>query len=52
MSPAGGWDGTASIEHRGRADYRYVRADGSTVWIHDRSKLVRDPDGTPLFVQA
>jgi diguanylate cyclase (GGDEF)-like protein/PAS domain S-box-containing protein len=33
-------------------DYRYIRSDGSTVWIHDRSKLVRDPDGTPLFVQG
>jgi diguanylate cyclase (GGDEF)-like protein/PAS domain S-box-containing protein len=33
-------------------DYRYVRPDGATVWIHDRSKLVRDTDGTPLFVQG
>ena len=33
-------------------DYRYIRPDGTTVWIHDRSKLVRDTDGTPLFVQG
>jgi len=33
-------------------DYRYVRPDGSIVWIHDRSKLVRDPDGSALFVQG
>ena len=33
-------------------DYRYIRPDGATVWIHDRSKLVRDADGTPLFVQG
>jgi diguanylate cyclase (GGDEF)-like protein/PAS domain S-box-containing protein len=33
-------------------DYRYVRPDGSIVWIHDRSKLVRDADGRPLFVQG
>lgn len=33
-------------------DYRYVRPDGSIVWIHDRSKLVRDADGNALFVQG
>ncbi len=33
-------------------DYRYVKPDGTTVWIHDRSTLVRDADGTPLFVQG
>lgn len=33
-------------------DYRYVRPDGTVVWIHDRSKLIRGPDGRPLFVQG
>jgi diguanylate cyclase (GGDEF)-like protein/PAS domain S-box-containing protein len=33
-------------------DYRYIKPDGTTVWIHDRSKLVRDPEGNPLFVQG
>jgi diguanylate cyclase (GGDEF)-like protein/PAS domain S-box-containing protein len=43
------WLETGSPES---GDYRYVRPDGSVVWIHDQSKLVRDPDGTPLFVQG
>lgn len=43
------WLETGSPES---GDYRYVRPDGRTVWIHDRSKLVRDTDGTPLFVQG
>jgi diguanylate cyclase (GGDEF)-like protein/PAS domain S-box-containing protein len=33
-------------------DYRYLRPDGSIVWVHDRSKMVRDQDGTPMFVQG
>lgn len=33
-------------------DYRYIHADGSVIWIHDRSRVVRDPDGRPLFVQG
>jgi len=33
-------------------DYRYIRPDGRVVWIHDRSAMVRDRDGTPLLVQG
>ena len=33
-------------------DYRYVRPDGRVVWIHDRSAIVHDRDGTPLLVQG
>jgi diguanylate cyclase (GGDEF)-like protein/PAS domain S-box-containing protein len=33
-------------------DYRYIRPDGRVVWIHDRSAIVRDRDGTPLLVQG
>lgn len=33
-------------------DYRYLHADGHLVWIHDRSQLVRDEDGRPMFVQG
>jgi GGDEF domain-containing protein len=29
-----------------------LRPDGSTAWVHDRSKLVRDADGYPMFVQG
>jgi diguanylate cyclase (GGDEF)-like protein/PAS domain S-box-containing protein len=40
---------TGQPEH---GDYRYVRPDGHVVWIHDRSAMVRDLDGTPLLVQG
>jgi diguanylate cyclase (GGDEF)-like protein/PAS domain S-box-containing protein len=33
-------------------DYRYIRPDGRVVWVHDRSAMVRDRDGTPLLVQG
>jgi diguanylate cyclase (GGDEF)-like protein/PAS domain S-box-containing protein len=33
-------------------DYRYLHADGHIVWIHDRSQLVRDGEGRPMFVQG
>jgi diguanylate cyclase (GGDEF)-like protein/PAS domain S-box-containing protein len=33
-------------------DYRYVRPDGRVVWIHDRSAIVRDRDGSPLLIQG
>ena len=33
-------------------DYRFLRADGTVVWIHDRSKMVLDQDGSKMFVQG
>jgi diguanylate cyclase (GGDEF)-like protein/PAS domain S-box-containing protein len=33
-------------------DYRFLRPDGTVVWVHDRSKLVVDEDGEPMFVQG
>jgi PAS domain S-box-containing protein len=33
-------------------DYRGLRADGETVWIHNEANLVRDPDGRALFWQG
>lgn len=32
-----------------RIDYRFVAADGRTVWVHDEAALVKDPLGTPPF---
>ncbi|HZB78409.1 MAG TPA: PAS domain-containing protein [Actinomycetota bacterium] len=29
-------------------DYRMLRADGRTVWVHNESVLIRDEDGRPL----
>lgn len=52
-------DLTADLEHvarllDGQADRyamekRYLRRDGSTVWIHLTVSIVRDPEGAPLF---
>jgi PAS domain S-box-containing protein len=30
-------------------DYRFVRADGRTVWVRDRADLVGDADGRPMW---
>jgi PAS domain S-box-containing protein len=35
-----------------RAEYRIRTPDGRTVWIHDETTLLRDEDGTPLFIQG
>jgi PAS domain S-box-containing protein len=35
-----------------RAEYRYLAADGRTVWALDQTMLVRGDDGTPLWVQG
>jgi diguanylate cyclase (GGDEF)-like protein/PAS domain S-box-containing protein len=33
-------------------EFRYLRPDGSVVWVRDHSALIRGEDGTPLFVQG
>jgi PAS domain S-box-containing protein len=35
-----------------RSEYRYLAADGRTVWVLDETILVRDDEGTPLWVQG
>ncbi len=40
-------DGTPFV-----SDYRMVRPDGSEVWVHDESVVVRDDEGTPLHRQG
>ena len=35
-----------------RSEYRYRAADGRTVWVLDETNLVRDEEGTPLWVQG
>jgi diguanylate cyclase (GGDEF)-like protein/PAS domain S-box-containing protein len=49
------WDDYESFLETGTpeyGDYRYIRPDGHVVWIHDRSAMVRDLDGSPLLVQG
>lgn len=33
-------------------DYRVIRKNGETAWVHDETVLVRDDDGDPLFWQG
>ena len=33
-------------------DFRVLAADGRTVWVHDEAVVVKDDDGTPLYVQG
>ena len=35
-----------------QSDYRCLRPDGRVVWVHDETRLVRDADGNPLYVQG
>jgi len=35
-----------------RSEYRYVKGDGNVVWVLDETILVRDEQGTPLWVQG
>lgn len=32
--------------------YRFVARDGRVVWVHGHAKVVRDPNGLPLFLQG
>lgn len=38
--------------HPESGEYRYVRPDGRVVWVQDRSTILRDPEGEPLFIQG
>ena len=33
----------------GGIEYRVIRKDGRTVWLHDRSRLITDGDGVPRY---
>jgi PAS domain S-box-containing protein len=35
-----------------RSDYRFLSRTGEVVWVHGEAKLVRDEDGSPLFLQG
>jgi PAS domain S-box-containing protein len=35
-----------------QSDYRCLRPDGRVVWVHDETRLVRDTEGNPLYVQG
>jgi PAS domain S-box-containing protein len=35
-----------------QSDYRCLRPDGRVVWVHDETRLVRDANGNPLYVQG
>jgi purine catabolism regulator len=33
-------------------EYRFIRPDGTVIWIHDRVTIIRDDDGAPKLVQG
>ncbi|HZZ71838.1 MAG TPA: PAS domain S-box protein, partial [Pirellulales bacterium] len=35
-----------------RSQYRFIARDGHVVWVHGEATMVRDTDGTPLFLQG
>lgn len=41
------WDHDEGFDEY-QLEYRLQRADGATIWVHDRTKCVRDPDGRPV----
>jgi PAS domain S-box-containing protein len=42
----------ADDDHPFSEDYRMVARDGRIVWVHDKTVLVRDDSGEPLFYQG
>lgn len=43
---------TAAESDSAEGETRYVRKDGSVVWVQARSEMIRDPAGAPLYVVA
>ncbi len=33
-------------------EYRFVKSDGTEIWLHDRIRIIRDEHGNPAFVQG
>jgi PAS domain S-box-containing protein len=46
------WDDAVATDARFDQEYRWVRPDGSVVWLRDTSLVVRDDDGIPRFRQG
>jgi PAS domain S-box-containing protein len=45
-------DAETDVEHAKPALYRLIAKDGRTVWVHDRSTLIHDEGGRPLYWQG
>ena len=43
---------TCAVGEQFRSEYRFISRSGSVVWVHGEATLVRDDDGTPLFLQG
>ena len=43
---------TCAVGERFCSEYRFISRSGSVVWVHGEATLVRDDDGTPLFLQG
>lgn len=44
--------GIAGESDSAELEKRYVRKDGSVVWVQARSEMIRDPAGKPLYLVA
>ena len=46
------YESYAKYGYPDRGDFRYIRPDGSVVWVHDRSSKIIDENGEPILVQG
>jgi PAS domain S-box-containing protein len=46
------WAAAIDGQDRFESEYRWVKPDGTVIWLRDVSVLVRDPQGEPLFWQG
>ncbi|MGZ8566664.1 MAG: PAS domain-containing protein, partial [Actinomycetota bacterium] len=49
---AASWERAVASSDPFIEEYRFVRSDGVTVWVHDHSALVRDDEGRRLYWQG
>jgi diguanylate cyclase (GGDEF)-like protein/PAS domain S-box-containing protein len=46
------YESYAKYGYPDRGDFRYIKPDGSVVWVHDRSSKIYDDDGNLMLVQG
>jgi PAS domain S-box-containing protein len=46
------WAAAYRRQDRFESEYRWIRLDGTEIWLHDESVLVRDEQGEPLIWQG
>ncbi len=41
-----------TAQQQWKAEYRVITRDGRTIWVHDETTFITDPEGKPLFLQG